>query len=558
MTEIKRRFRVIAAIIATGLIAMLIESLPIRAQIPAATVDQQYQESDPALYATARRYFPGNTNTVPAKRIFRLTRDQIDTTLASLLPKYVSQSVKSVMPRDALQTNYEYADLLSFNAANIGGFSNWVAEIAARVRENPEGVINCTASGNSIECLTPAARAFVVKAFRGDIGDEKILAFTSFFVAANKNFGLNQAAGDLVEVVLNSPYFLFRKELDVSKSNRLDPAQLLQAVTYTIADSPPEALDLQSQEAGQYLRSGTEAGKTISAIMTTKAAREKIVRFFTAWLEIKAPGEFTISPKVFPDFDPKLEAAFRDETDQFLRTQLYRPSPSLKDITQAKQSMISAALAPIYGTPVPADGRTRLTDLNPAQRLGVFSQPAVLASHSGPTDTRSIKRGVFWVRKVMCMEMEPPPQDLHAKLYDMEGVTERQRIEQSTSGPACAGCHKVINPFAFFQENYDALGRWRNRDHGVPIDSSTLINFLDEEPVKTVGPVEALKLLTSSMAFKQCFVRQLFRFYMGRSEEPADDPLLRRMFFEFAYKDNQDVIKAVQTLTSSDRIVRRQ
>ena len=58
--------------------------------------------------------------------------------------------------------------------------------------------------------------------------------------------------------------------------------------------------------------------------------------------------------------------------------------------------------------------------------------------------------------------------------------------------------------------------------------------------------------------FKQCFVRQLFRFYMGRQEEPSDDPLLRRMFFEFAHEDRQDVLRMVYLLTASDRIVRRQ
>ena len=32
------------------------------------------------------------------------------------------------------------------------------------------------------------------------------------------------------------------------------------------------------------------------------------------------------------------------------------------------------------------------------------------------------------------------------------------------------------------------------------------------------------------MRFKQCFVRQVFRFYTGRDETPADDSVLRQMF----------------------------
>jgi hypothetical protein len=33
---------------------------------------------------------------------------------------------------------------------------------------------------------------------------------------------------------------------------------------------------------------------------------------------------------------------------------------------------------------------------------------------------------------------------------------------------------------------------------------------------------------------------------------------LRQVFFEFAYKGNQDIVRAVQMIASSDRIVRRQ
>ena len=498
-----------------------------------------YQKSDPELYGVAKQYFPADDSAVPTKRIFRLTRQQIDTSAASLLPDYAPKSIKTFMPKDALQTNYEFAEILNFNPANVGGLSGWVNDITARVQKNPNGVVNC-AAGAAADCAKTAVRAFVVKAFRGDVSEEKIARIVDFYLNGVRNAGANQAAADLVEVVLKSPNFLFRSELDVSRTGRLAPAQLLQAVTYTIADAPPEKVNLQSGLASQYLRTGTEAFATINEIVRSPAAREKLMRFFTAWLEIKEPGDFTISQAIFPEFDAKMNAAMLDETKQFLTTQLNKPTPSLKDLTQATPTLASAKPG------------------NPAQRMGVLSMPAVVASHSGPTNTRPIKRGVFWARKVMCMELEPPPPGTSTDVKETPGMTERQRIEEVTKGKACIGCHKIINPFAFFQENYDALGRWRTTDNGSPIDASIMIDFLDEDPVKTMGPVDGIKTLTSSMMFKQCFVRQLFRFYMGRKEDASDDPLLRRMFFEFAYNDRQDILGAVQTLTSSDRIVRRQ
>jgi hypothetical protein len=69
--------------------------------------------------------------------------------------------------------------------------------------------------------------------------------------------------------------------------------------------------------------------------------------------------------------------------------------------------------------------------------------------------------------------------------------------------------------------------------------------------------VAALEGFTSSMMFKQCFVRQLFRFYMGRDEGPADDPLLRKMFFDFANQDQQAIVGLLRDLASAPSFSQR-
>ena len=512
----------------------------------------------PYVEVVAEKYFPGTVAPAPAARIFRLTRDQLDATVQSLLPSYFTQSVKSVMARDPLQTNYEYADLLTVNTANFGGLTGWLGEIAERVRKNPAGVVPCADAKINTACLDAQARSFAIRAFRGDVSDEKLKQIADFYVARVKDAGFEQGTGDLVEVVLNSPSFLFRQEIDADKDRARVQARRLQALTYTLGDAPPELFQLRSENATQYFRSGQEAAAALDKVITAPAAREKLKRFFLAWLEVKEPAEFTISPNYYPDFNATLATAMRAETDQFLDAQLSKLAPKLRDITQATPASQPANLAPIYGAGALDPIAAKLAEGEPPQRLGIFSLPAVLASHSGPTNTRPIKRGVFWGKKVMCMDMQSPPKDLDIDIKEVKGVTERQRIHQATQRSACVGCHKVINPLGFFQESYDAIGKWRTEDNGKPIDASVLIDFLGEGPPKmTRSPVDAIKTLTSSSMFKQCFVRQLFRFYMGRSEEPADDPVLRQMFLKFARTD-QDILKTVYVLTSSDRLVKPQ
>jgi hypothetical protein len=69
--------------------------------------------------------------------------------------------------------------------------------------------------------------------------------------------------------------------------------------------------------------------------------------------------------------------------------------------------------------------------------------------------------------------------------------------------------------------------------------------------------VEALKAFTRSLRFQQCFARQLFRFYTGREETAGDDPLLRKMFFDFANGNLQDIIGMLRTLASAPTFSRR-
>jgi hypothetical protein len=528
-----------------------------QARVAPRSADQRLIDADPDLYAVARAYFPSEATELPPRRIFRLTREQIDQSVASLLPAYLGRSVKEAMPKDPLQTNYEYADLIGLNAANWGALSGWIAEIAARVGKSPAALFDCSGGGTDARCLEAKARGFVTRAFRGTATPEKVEKLVQFLVSGAKARGLGEAAADLVEVVLNSPDFLFRKELDVDATGLLTPPERLETIAYALADVPPDRLGFDPAAAARPLATEAETRGLVEKALASPEARAKLARFFKAWLEIKDPGEFTISRETFPEFGPELQSAMLAETERFLAAELARPVPRLKDITQSTRAFVSKPLEAIYAVKAADAAGAKPIEADPAQRLGIFSQPAVIASHSGPTGTRLVKRGTFWVRKVMCMEMDPPPAGIDTTLKADAGTTERTRIEQVTAKRACIGCHKKIDPFGFLQENWDAIGRWRTLDNGFPIDAAIDIDFLDEEPVSTKGPVEALKVLTGSMMLKQCFVRQLFRYYMGRNEEPADDPLLSRMLFAFAEKDEQAIIKALTVMATDERMVRR-
>jgi hypothetical protein len=508
--------------------------------------DDELRAKDPQLFDVALKYFPTEAASPGKKRLSRLTRQQLDLTTQSLLPQHFAKSALEALPRDPLQTNYEYADHLGFSAANFTPLTGWVQELAAKVKAAPSSVVDC-ASATDTACLDGAARAFVRRAFRGVVDDARLALFSGFFTASVAKVGLAQATADLVDVTLTSPSYVFRDEVHTATDGRLFPAQLLQNLSYTLADAPPEAVGLAVPATDGM--SDSDVSQAVEHVLATPAARAKLLRFFSAWLEVKEPQDFDLSPSVFPEFTPAVAAAVVDDTRRFLAQQLGSALPTLRDLTESNEALVSAPSAFLYGlNAVPATGKLML---DPAQRLGIFSQPAVIASHSGPTTTRLVKRGVFFTRKVMCLPLGSPPAGTDTTIPAELTGTERQRVESVTAEARCMGCHAYINPFGFMQENYDAMGRFRTTDAGLPIDSSIAVEFLDEGPLEVSSPVDALRGFTRSFRFQQCFTRQLFRFYSGRDETPADDPLLRQLFFELAQNQAQNITLMLSHLASA-------
>src|SRR5688500_4225929 len=104
--------------------------------------DDELRAKDPELFEIALRYFPGQGLSAGPKRLFRLTRTQLDATTRAVLPQHVGPSALELLPRDPLQTNYEYAANLSFSAANFTPLTAWADQISAGVKLQPASVVN--------------------------------------------------------------------------------------------------------------------------------------------------------------------------------------------------------------------------------------------------------------------------------------------------------------------------------------------------------------------------------------------------------------------------------
>ena len=129
----------------------------------------------------------------------------------------------------------------------------------------------------------------------------------------------------------------------------------------------------------------------------------------------------------------------------------------------------------------------------------------------------------------------------------------RERLEAHRTNPSCSGCHSVLDPLGYALENFDAVGRWREKDReaGTAIDSSGVL--ADGTPVN--GPVALRQALTERPEqFVQTFTERLMTYALGRSLDYRDMPTVRAIVRQAA-AENYRFSAIVWGIVTSDQFL---
>jgi len=125
----------------------------------------------------------------------------------------------------------------------------------------------------------------------------------------------------------------------------------------------------------------------------------------------------------------------------------------------------------------------------------------------------------------------PPPEvpELAERARSDKPRTLRERITEHRDNPACASCHDIIDPVGFALENFDAVGRWRTHDSGVPVDASGML----PDGTSFSGPAEFREaLLDRPDLFVSTVAEKLLVYALGRGLESYDAPAVRKIVRE--------------------------
>jgi hypothetical protein len=107
-------------------------------------------------------------------------------------------------------------------------------------------------------------------------------------------------------------------------------------------------------------------------------------------------------------------------------------------------------------------------------------------------------------------------------------------MEQHRRNPGCASCHAAIDPLGFALENFDAIGRWRTADAGMPINASATL----PDGRQLDGPSELRNMLLGRPEdFANVVAERMLTYALGRGLEYYDVPAIRKIVREAARDD---------------------
>jgi hypothetical protein len=261
---------------------------------------------------------------------------------------------------------------------------------------------------------------------------------------------------------------------------------------------------------------------TASEKKELEAVRTTFLRSFRRFRQFELNGE--------------LRRAMRRETEMSFGY-VIRENRSLLELIDSDYTFLNERLAKHYGiTDVTGDEMRKVVLPPRSPRGGVLTQASVLAVTSNPDRTSPVKRGLFILDNILGSPPAPPPPNIPAledagKQFGKRKPTLRETLALHRQSPSCMVCHDRMDPLGLAFENFNALGRWREKDRGQPVDPSG--KLLTGEAFKNGQELKHILVKERHRDFYRCLSERLLTYALGRGLDYYDvdavDALVERL-----------------------------
>jgi hypothetical protein len=405
---------------------------------------------------------------------------------------------------------------------------------------------------------------FARRAFRRPVDERTLSRLVDLAESVYTQQGQTFEAGvaQAMVAILASPRFLFREEGIATEQGSppyalVDEYALASRLSYFLWSSMPDEELFRLARQGQLRKNLTAQ---VQRMLRDRRSEAMIQNFSGQWLQTRDIETVPINPfavmarerdpaeaggfnrrafnrpRVF--FDEALRKDLRHEADLYFG-HIVQDDTSVLELLDSHYTFLNERLAQYYGlTDLGVTGTEfRKVTLPPeSPRGGVLTMGSVLAVTSNPTRTSPVKRGLFILDNVLGAPAPPPPPNippLEAAIVNVKDrkPTLREVLAAHRDKPACSSCHNRLDPPGLALENFNAMGLWREKEFGQPVEpGGTLITG---ESFKDIRELKQILVNRHSTEFYRCLTEKLLTYALGRGLEDYDvesvDRIVKRL-----------------------------
>jgi len=405
--------------------------------------------------------------------------------------------------------------------------------VTAKDTVSRKKVLLCTPASAAQEttCARTILTTLARKAYRRPLANADVEAVMSFYRTGVDSGGFEQGVERGLQFILAHPEFVFRTENAPASVKPGTPYQVsdlefASRLSFFLWSSIPDDELINLAAAGK-LKDPKTLEQQVRRMLADPRSLELVRNFAGQWLGLRTLQSQTPEGTIFPDFDDNLRQAMRTEAEMFFES-IMREDHSVLDLLTANYTFVNERLAAHYGIPNVYGTHFRRVTLGADfdARRGLLGKGAVLLVTSNSDRTSPVLRGKWVLENILGTHPpDPPPNVPPLKPNPSTGPqTMRQRMEEHRSNPACAGCHKMMDPIGFALENFDGTGKWRTREAGQKLDAAGVL--VDGTPIDGIVSLRQ-QLVRYSPQVVRTVTERLLTYALGRGVEYDDMPVVR-------------------------------
>ncbi len=496
------------------------------------------------LDAGPRAGRPGSTNEEPPDAavcrdqlgrpaLRRLTADEIDRTLRDALLLGDAWTSPALPPDPAAANGFANAeDRLRVTETWLGRLSE-VASSAARAAAampHRERLAPCSAVTPDRACARTTVASLGRRFYRRSLSDVELDRYLALYDRLGGEFGAFLHGA--VYAMALSPEVVWRSELGTPAADgtrALDGNEIATALSFTYVGTAPDDALLAQADTGTLLSAEgrVRAARTLvldEAGAVRPDAQRAFLRFASAWLGLAPLRTLVRDRALHPDFDEHVRDAMGEEIERFLAATVLEDRGDLDALFTTPVTYVDARLADYYGLPIEGGDPSTLSRVERPRGMGVglLAQGAFLTVYASAVSSSPTRRGHFVRSRMLCHHVPPPPPSVGEVPAPTPAATTRQRYEeQHAARPDCASCHQLMDPIGFGLEGFDAAGRRRFEESGIPIDDSGSIAGTSRGHVEFDAEEELANELASLPEVGACLVAFEASYAFGVGEDEA-------------------------------------